>query len=580
MTDSEPTHFEELTFSSETLSHWREEKGRHHDWPVVYLINNKKKIYVGESTRVKHRLFQHLADSKKPGSPKKGLQEIRIVLNDEFNKSACLDLESRLIAWLHADSYFDPVNRNDGQQNAGYFERESRYQAIFDEVFKRLREAGLFTRKVSEIENLNMFKLSPFKALNDEQLVAVDQIVEGLFADFEVDARAEHPQKSLSVVQGGPGTGKTIVAIYLLKLLRDIQSSEGDPDPEEDGRFSDFFQKGNYELIQGKKIGFVVPQSSLRKTIEKVFKRTPGLGKVKVLSPYTVASKAEHWDLLIVDEAHRLTHRGAGATRGQFNANSRALFPDRADEVTAVDWIIEKSDHQVFLVDGEQTVRPADVPADVTRSLVRGAQDNHRYYSLESQMRVSAGDDYLEFARTLLTELPQRPSVPSTYDLRFFDDLHEMRTLIEQKEEEVGLSRMVAGYAWPWISKGNRTDQAPYDIELDGEKARWNRTHIDWISSATSHEEVGCVHTTQGYDLNYAGVIIGPDIVWDEAAQQIVAVRDSHFDPEVRTVHDQDELLEYIRNAYYVLLTRGMRGTYIYVCDPALRERIRALFVP
>lgn len=232
----------------------------------------------------------------------------------------------------------------------------------------------------------------------------------------------------------------------------------------------------------------------------------------------------------------------------------------------------------MFLVDGEQTVRPADVPAEVTRSLVRRSKDRDRYYSLESQMRVSAGEDYLEFARGLLTEHPRSPDVPATYDLQFFDDLHEMRTLINQKEEEDGLSRMVAGYAWPWVSKGNLTDEAPYDIELDGEKVRWNRTHIDWISSATSPVEVGCVHTTQGYDLNYAGVIIGPDIMWDEATQQVVAVRDSHFDPEVRTVRDQNELLEYIRNAYYVLLTRGMRGTYVYVCDPALRERIRTLF--
>lgn len=577
MTSFEATKIEKLVFSAESVSQWREAKGRHHDWPVVYLIHNEKRIYVGESTRVKYRLFQHLADSRKPESLKKGLKETRIILNDEFNKSACLDLESRLISWLHADSQFDPVNRNDGQQNSGYFERESRYQGIFEQVFESLRVAGLFTRKVSEIENLNMFKLSPFKALNDEQLVTVDRIVEGLFADFEVDAQEGVPQKSLSVVQGGPGTGKTIVAIYLLKLLRDIQDSHGDLDPEEDGRFSDFFKPGNIELVKGKRIGFVVPQSSLRQTISKVFRRTPGLSKVKVLSPYTVASKPEHWDLLIVDESHRLTHRGAGATRGQFNSNSRALFGDRADEVTAVDWIISRSDHQVFLVDGEQTVRPADVPAEVTRSLIGRAKDSHRYYPLESQMRVSAGNDYLDFARALLTEHPHRPSVPETYDLRFFDDLREMRTLIQQKEEEVGLSRMVAGYAWPWASKGDLTDGAPYDIHLDGERARWNRTHVDWISSATSAEEVGCVHTTQGYDLNYAGVIIGPDIVWDEKSQQVVAVRESHFDPEVRSVRNQDELLEFIRNAYYVLLTRGMRGTYIYVCDPNLRTRIRAL---
>ena len=577
MTSSNPTYVETFPFSAETVGHWREARGRHHDWPVVYLINNDKKIYVGESTRVKHRLSQHLADSKKPGSPKKGLREIRVVLNDEFNKSACLDLESRLIAWLHADSHFQPVNRNDGQQNAGYFERESRYQPIFDEVFERLRSAGLFTRKATEIENLNMFKLSPFKALNDEQLVAVDQIVEGLFADMEGDARTGVPQGSLSVVQGGPGTGKTIVAIYLLKLLRDIQDSHGDPDPDEDGRFSEYFQPGHAELLAGKKIGFVVPQSSLRETIKKVFRRTPGLGKVKVLSPYTVASKSEHWDLLIVDEAHRLTHRGAGATRGQFNANSRSLFGDRADEVTAVDWITAKSDHQVFLVDGDQTVRPADVPASVTRSLVRRAKDAHRYYSLESQMRVAAGTDYLAFARDLFTETPQPPNISSNYDFRFFDDLSEMRSAIREKEEVVGLSRMVAGYAWPWASKGNLTEAAPYDITLDGEQMRWNRTHTDWISTDTSHEEVGCVHTTQGYDLNYAGVIIGPDIVWDDVTQKIVAVRESHFDPEVRSVRDQDELLEYIRNAYYVLLTRGMLGTFIYVCDPGLRERLKRL---
>lgn len=579
MTSSSPTRIQRLEFDRKSVTTWRDPRGLHHDWPVVYLINNDAKVYVGESTRARNRLSQHLADGAKSGSPKSDLREVRIVLNEEFNKSACLDLESRLIAWLHADAQFQTLNRNDGQQNSGYFEREGRYQTIFDEVFDQLRSAGLFTRSSNEIEALNMFKLSPFKALNDEQLVAVDQIVEGLFEDLHAEREGLGiANSSLSVVQGGPGTGKTIVAIYLLKLLRDIQLATEDPAPEEDGRFSDFFLAGNRELMKGKRIGFVVPQSSLRKTIANVFKRTPGLKQIPVLSPYTVASKGERWDLLIVDEAHRLTHRGAGPTRGQFNKNSRSLFPDDHDSITAVDWIRKLSNHQVFLIDGEQSVRPADVPSHVLHELAQDARNSNRFHSLESQMRVSAGDEYLTFARKLLTIDPVRAEVPSTYDLRFFDDLGEMRELLQKHEAKVGLSRLVAGYAWPWLSQNDLSGSAPFDITLDGVALRWNRTDKDWISSPTSAEEVGSVHTTQGYDLNYAGVIIGPDVVWDQDSQSVRAVREHHFDKEVRSTKDDTELLEYIRNAYYVLLTRAMRGTYIYVCDPGLRNRLRNLF--
>lgn len=566
MTSSEPSRIQLLNFELHAVNGWRDRLGRHHDWPVVYLIDNECQIYVGETTRARLRLRQHLSNPEK-----RVLTQIRVVINEEFNKSACLDLESRLISWLHADARFEPLNRNDGQQNSNYFERETRYQAIFDEVFNQLRHAGVFTRTVPQIENLNLFKLSPFKALNDEQLAAVDGIVEGLFEDLESG------EPSTSVVQGGPGTGKTIVAIFLLKLLKDIQTAPDDADPEEDGRFGEFFTEEYRNVLEGLRIGFVVPQQSLRRTISKVFKRTPGLSRLEVLSPYTVAGSDDSWDLLVVDETHRLTHRGSGATRGAFNQRSMKLFGEDARGRTAVDWLMAKSRHQVFLVDGAQSVRPADVPATVIRSLLREARSESRLYELESQMRVAAGDDYLAFASSLLTDEPKSAEISSNYDLRFFDDLSAMREAILVKDQEVGLSRMVAGYAWPWKSKGDATEDAPYDIELDGVQLRWNRTATDWIASASSELEVGSVHTVQGYDLNYAGVIIGPDIVWDEELDQIRAVRESHFDREVHSVTDEEALLEYIRNAYYVLLTRGMRGTYVYVCDPVLRERIRAV---
>lgn len=229
----------------------------------------------------------------------------------------------------------------------------------------------------------------------------------------------------------------------------------------------------------------------------------------------------------------------------------------------------------MFLIDGEQTVRPADVAPSVIRGLVQTAKAEGRWFPLESQMRLTAGEGYLDFARRLLTDEPIPAAAQEGYDLRFFDDLGAMRAEILARENEVGLSRLVAGYAWKWVSKGNGSEDAPADIVLDGVGLHWNRTPTDWISSARSEAEVGSVHTVQGYDLNYAGVIIGPDIVWEEASGRVRAVRKNHFDREVRSTPDEADLLEYIRNSYYVLLTRGIRGTYVYVCDPALRERVR-----
>lgn len=567
MTGSERFRIERLPFTPSDIADWRDPRGRHHTWPVVYLLDDARRVYVGETTRARMRLQEHLG-----AEAKRGLERARVVISEEFNTSACLDLESRLIAWFATEDALTVLNRNDGLSGTDYFERETRYLPIFESVFDALRREGMFHRSIPEIENLNLFKLSPFKSLNDEQLAAVDGVMEALVEDLQLG------RTSTTVIEGGPGTGKTIVAIFLLKLLSDIAGSTQDADPQDDGRFSDYFLEGYRELFQDRRIGLVVPQQSLRATINRVFRRTPGLTHVKALSPYSVAGSDDRWDLLVVDETHRLTHRGSGTTRGAFAARQRRLFGDDSAGKTAIDWIVAKSDHRIFLLDGEQSVRPADVPATAIQLLRAAAESDHRLFRLESQMRMSAGEGYLRFARRLLTDDPMpAPSLPA-YDLRFFDDLGEMRAAVARREAEHGLSRLVAGYAWKWLSKGKEGDDAPYDIEIDGERLRWNRTATDWIASPDAPREVGSVHTVQGYDLNYAGVIVGPDIVWDAAAGCVRAVRARHFDREVSaTTTDENALLEYVRNAYYVLLTRGMRGTYVYVCDPALRERVRAL---
>ncbi len=151
---------------------------------------------------------------------------------------------------------------------ADYFDR-IRYRQSFNDVFERLRREGMFTRTIPEILNSDLFKFSPFKALTTDQAVAVEDILDGLFADIGSE------KDDTIVIQGDPGTGKTVVAIYLVKLLRDIAESRGEADPGEDSLFSEFFVPENTELLKGFRIGFVVPQQSLRRTLEKVFAKTP-----------------------------------------------------------------------------------------------------------------------------------------------------------------------------------------------------------------------------------------------------------------------------------------------------------------
>jgi len=200
-------------------------------------------------------------------------------------------------------------------------------------------------------------------------------------------------------------------------------------------------------------------------------------------------------------------------------------------------------------------------------------------------MRVAAGSDYIGYVRTVLDGgAGIEPRAFGAYDLRLFDSLPEMRQLVFDKDREFGLARVVAGFAWEWVSQ-REPDRA--DIKVDGLELFWNRAREDWINSPTSLEEVGSIHTVQGYDLNYAGVIVGPDLFWDQASRRVAVNRSAYADskgkegsPTLGVTVDDEALLSLVKNIYRVLLTRGMKGTYVYVCDPALRAHLRPFLTP
>lgn len=574
MTSSEAEalkYVEQRSYSLATIGLLKSVGGRYVNWPVVYVLDNGSQVYVGETGNVASRMEQHLLT-------KKHLRRLRIVLHDRFNKSACLDLESRLIQLFAGEGRMKVVNGNKGVVDRDYFDRPA-YRKDFDAVFDELRSLGLFRRSVPQIENSDLFKYSPFKALNEDQALVVEDIAKGLIEDLPTGSSTS------TVIEGAAGTGKTIVAVFLLKLLCDVAAADPDDPVDQDTRFADLLTAEHIDVLQDRKFGLVIPQQSLRKTLRRVFAKTPGLAKEMVLSPFDVGLSDTMYDLLVVDEAHRLGRRfsqSSAAGNNRFREATVKIFGQDDYSKTQLDWIRMRSRHQVFLLDSRQTVRPSDLPVGAQQGI--GSAADHRY-RLQSQMRVRAGADYVSYVQNVLAGVAASPESFGEYDLRFFDDLGDMYEQIQARDAESGLARLVAGFAWPWPTKG-RKDPNVFHIEIDGLRLPWNRSEEDWINSRGSLHEVGSIHTVQGYDLNYAGVIIGPDLRLDPESGSIVASPADYRDEKGKqgspkfgvAPPTEQELTILIKNIYAVLLTRGIRGTYVYVCDPVLREKLRSYF--
>ncbi|KAI8710879.1 DUF2075 domain-containing protein [Fusarium sp. LHS14.1] len=390
------------------------------------------------------------------------------------------------------------------------------------------------------------------------------------------------------VIQGDPGTGKTVAAIYLIKLLVDIQTFTTLEDLDSDARFATFFTDTNKGLFQDLRVGLVVPQQSLRSSIKTVFGKTPRLHPCMVMSPFEVGEANGTFSLLLVDETHRLNQRAvqhSGVLNAKFATITREIFGGEDISKTQLDWIRAKSRHQIFLLDAAQSVRPGDLPPELLSGLVADARASRRHFQLRTQMRVRAGSDFVSYIRWILD--PHPLSLPPVrpdfgdYDFRTFDCVARMRDEIFQRDAEVGLARMVAGYAWEWKTK---KDKKAFDIEIGDTQLRWNSTPIGWISSSNALEEVGSIHTVQGYDLNYVGVIIGLDLRFDPTRRRLFIDHDSYFDkkgkennPALGRTYSDDDLLRFITQIYAVLMTRGIRGTYVYACDSGLREYLKGL---
>lgn len=539
-------------------------------WPIVYIINNDKEAYVGETVNAYMRASQHLDNPKR-----RMLNLINIISSEKFNKSVVLDLEAFLIKYMAADNNFKLQNGNAGLQNHNYYQKEM-YESKFKEIWNKLKEKGIVKNDLIVIENSDLFKYSPYKSLTDDQYEIVTDIIKTLANDVSNNI------KSTFVVRGGAGTGKTILGIYMLKLLMEVK--ENNINIEEEIVNDDIQNTLNINSSINKlKVGLVIPMDNLRTTLKKVFRNVSGLDSNMVLSPNDVAKSTEKYDLLIVDEAHRLRQRKNLTQYATFDKNNAKFGLGK--EGTELDWIRLQSKYQVFLYDEEQSIKPTDI--DKEKIIDIENENNTHKYSLRTQLRcLLGGDEYIEYVKELFSNNPPKDRKRfKEYEFKMFDDVDEMINNIKSKNNVFGLCRNVAGYAWKWNSKGQKLpmhmtkkelekikENNVYDIEIDNHRYIWNTQATDWINSENSINEIGSIHTTQGFDLNYTGLIIGNELKYDDKNNKIYVDRKEYYDVKGKSATSDEELLNYILHIYSTMCTRGMRGTYIYVCDSKLRK--------
>lgn len=499
-----------------------------HNWPTVYVIEGGREAYVGQSTDVFHRSQQHYKNSER-----KKLTNVHLISDEEFNLSASYDIEALLIQYMAADGRFTLQNGNGGLKNHNYYDRV-KYQTKFEKLWEHLREYNLAQHTLDYIKNTDLFKYSPYKSLTEDQLMVAESIVDNLAAN----------KAATFLIHGKPGTGKTVLATYLCKYLQEREETKG------------------------LKVGLVVPMTSLRGTIANVFKSIKGLKAKMVVGPNDVAKNT--YDLLIVDESHRLQRRKGIMGYGAYDKVNKKLGLHK--DATQLDWVMASSKYQILMYDEFQSVKPADIRKEDFRKLKK------KEYVLTSQMRIGAGEEFVDFIEDIFSGRKPKTMEFDSYDFRLFYDIREMIATVKEKNEQEGLARLVAGYAWPWHTKPGASKTQDYDIEIDGTKLIWNSTMRDWVNSKNAVNEVGCIHTIQGYDLNYVGVIIGPEFGYDTEREEFFINRDCYCDKNGRNgITDPLELELYIKNIYKTLLTRGIKGTYVYIVDEGLRAYFQKL---
>lgn len=438
---------------------------------------------------------------------------------------------------------------------------------LMEDLIKLRNFIKTYIKKKDDIDLLMKIengKLKPAKALQDslasmlkgnrefylidEQKVAyetVKKLVEKSLRDAN-KANGISPKYTI-IIEGGPGTGKSVVAIQLL---------------------CDLIQKG-YSA------NYVTKNAAPRNVyFEKLKQNNYKLNYIKSLfkgSGSFIDVPNNYFDCLIADEAHRL------------NAKS-GMFQNLGEN--QIKEIIHASKVSVFLIDENQKVTTSDIGSiDLIKhyaQLEGSAIYCGEELNLVSQFRCNGSDGYLAFLDNLLEIRPTANyTFDMDYDIKIFDNPNQMREALREKNNINNKSRLLAGYCYEWVTQRNPLGDE-YDIILeDNFKAKWNFGNTTtWAIDEESFDQIGCIHTSQGLEFDYVGVIIGNDLRCENNHVITDYTKRAKSDKSlkgIKTSRNYKLADEIIRNTYRTLLSRGQKGCYIYCEDKALSDYIKRI---
>ena len=373
----------------------------------------------------------------------------------------------------------------------------------------------------------------------DEQKIAYELAVK-MARDSYIDDK-----KRVLIVEGGPGTGKSVVAINLL-----------------------------VDLINDELNALYVTKNSAPRNVffEKLRGTNYTQSYLKTLfkgSGSFTQSNKDDFDVLIVDEAHRLNKKSG-------------LFGNLGEN--QIKEIINAAKFSIFFIDKYQKVTLKDYGSISEIEKYAGLfKAETKKIKLESQFRCNGSDGYLSWLTDVLEieETANYDGFDFDFDFRVLDDACELKELIFEKNKEKNNARLLAGYCWNWIKEG-KNDSDVHDIVIDDFSMSWNLGNSDtWAIDEDSVNEVGCIHTSQGLEFDYVGVIIGEDMKYNgehiitdfnsraRTDQSLKGIKtlNKRFPKQAQRIAD-----EIIKNTYRTLMTRGMKGCYIYCEDRMLQS--------
>lgn len=348
------------------------------------------------------------------------------------------------------------------------------------------------------------------------------------------------------IVNGGPGTGKSVVAVNaLVALAKDYN------------------------------VRYATPNAAFRTAIIKSLdpKLKIGDNKARYLFSGTgqFTSRTQDFDVIIVDEAHRLKSKGTY----QYSGDGQ------------VEDVIMSSRVSIFFVDDQQRIRPNDEGTEqfITDTAIRCGNEVKKI-KLDVQFRCSGVDGYINWLdHTLQIQDTANYDGWEGSDFRFeiVDDPKELYSKISELNSQGEKARMLAGFAWDWspIEDGLVEDVS---IPECGFSMPWNsrKNSTEWAIRDDMADQIGCIHTSQGLEFDYVGVIIGNDLKYDPASGDIYASYDDYKDGGGKKglKDDPEKLTQFVKQIYKVLMTRGMKGCFVYVRNPELRDYLKSRYHP